>query len=611
MPESSGDPSSPVPAGTFFLVVGPSGVGKDSLLDGARKLLAGDPRYVFATRAITRPEDAGGEVHLGLSEEAFAEQHAAGQFLLTWDAHGLRYGLPKTLAQDIAAGRHVVANGSRATIAQLAARVPRLLVLNVTADLAAREQRIAGRGRERGSAIASRLERSVQLQIPKGVKLATVPNDGSLDEGIRLFMAALDAAGSIMTAMQQSSLAPARQDSLHAKIGGAELDQSAYERVLRDIVQGRYADREVASFLIATTRNLSDAEVIALARVRSTFVPRINWHAPIVVDKHSMGGIPGNRITMIVVPIVAAHGFLIPKTSSRAITSPAGTADAMETLAKVDLTADEVRRAVGSAGACIAWNGRLNHSRLDDVMNAITLPLGIDAKRWSVASILSKKLSAGSTHVIIDLPWGPQAKLRSQQEAIDLGRLFETVGSALGLVVSTRITDGSAPIGRGVGPALEARDVLQVLGNDAAAPHDLTAKALTFAGIILAWDPRLGNEAAGRERAAELLRSGAARDRLEQIIQAQGPRSAPVLPAALTHTVLSPFSGRVRRIDIARVSAVARAAGAPLDPGAGVGLASGVGDTLRAGDPLYTIHAGAASALDIAALIAATSCGFQ
>ena len=615
MPESRPDAISSMDPGIFFLVVGPSGVGKDSLLDGARERLAGDPRYVFATRSITRPEDAGGEAHLALSEEAFAAQEAAGQFLLTWNAHGLRYGLPQALSQEIAVGRHVVANGSRATIAKLAARIPRLGVLNVTADFALREQRITGRGREQGSAVTARLERSVTFDIPEGVKLVTVANDGSLEDGINRFVAVLSPSGqgevqpAELPKSQRATLG--RPDDLHAKIGGAELDQSGYERVLHDIVQGRYADSEVTSFLVAASRHLSDDEVIAVARVRSTFMSRIDWDAPVVVDKHSMGGIPGSRITMIVVPIVAAHGFLVPKTSSRAITSPAGTADAMETLAKVDLTPEEVRQAVKSAGACIAWNGRLNHSRLDDVMNAITRPMGIDSNRWSVASILSKKLSAGSTHVIVDLPWGPQAKLVSVQAAVTLGRLFKTVGDALGLVVLPQVTDGSAPIGRGIGPALEVRDVLCVLDNDLTAPHDLAAKALKFAGSILAWDPRIGNEAAGRDRALQLLQSGAAREKFEQIIDAQGRRSTPILPAEQTYTVISPFSGHIGKIEISQVSAIARAAGAPQDPSAGIALIAQMADEILRGDPLFTIHAGVSTKLDIATSLASENCGFK
>ena len=251
--------------------------------------------------------------------------------------------------------------------------------------------------------------------------------------------------------------------------------------MIGDIVEGRYPDREIAAFLVAATRGLTDREVVALARARLDFAEKIDWDEKIVVDKHSMGGIPGSRITMIVVPLVAAHGLAIPKTSSRAITSAAGTADAMETMARVDLTVADVRRVVAKARGCIAWNGRLNHSAVDDVMNAITRPLGLDSTRWSVASILSKKLAAGSTHVIIDLPYGPQTKLKDRTEAESSAALFQRIGQGLGLVVEAHATDGSKPVGRGVGPALEVRDVLEVLENASHAPADLRDKALFFA----------------------------------------------------------------------------------------------------------------------------------
>ena len=339
--------------------------------------------------------------------------------------------------------------------------------------------------------------------------------------------------------------------------------------------EGRYTDAEVAALLVSATRHLGDDEVVALARARSSMMTPVQWDEPIVVDKHSIGGVPGSRITLIVVPIVAAHGLAMPKTSSRAITSAAGTADAMETLARVDLTADEVRATVRRVRGCIAWNGRLNHSALDDVMNAITRPLGIDSNRWSVASILSKKLTAGSTHVIVDLPWGPQAKLRTAEEALELGQLFERVGAALGLVVAAHATDGSAPIGLGVGPALEVRDVLRVLDNDPAAPADLVAKAVAFAGRIIAWDPAVASVDKGRARALELLHSGAAREKFDEIVDAHGRWTSPARPSTLTHRVHAEAARRVGRIDIARISEIARRAGTPVDKKAGVDLVCG------------------------------------
>jgi thymidine phosphorylase len=670
-------------AGTFFFVVGSSGAGKDALIDGARQILEPTKRYVFAKRVVTRPAGSPGEEHEAATEEDFSRRNACGDFLISWDAHGLRYGLPGSLKDPLTQGRNVIANGSRAIIVALAERVPRLVVVEVTAPPAVLAARIAGRGRESGSAIESRLARKVE-QWPAMIRSVTVSNDGALEVGIERFLAAVESAanylrlrrlpifagrrhcaylptgsgiingldylgrGKIEIAGEAASIrsdvqvmdlpellepdevalsseafaelglpegaevtirrtpTPESRAALTHKIQGGRLSEEQYHTLIRDIIECRYPDGEVAAFLVAATQRLSDEEVVSLARVRTRFAERITWPERIIVDKHSMGGIPGSRITLIVVPIVAAHGaFLMPKTSSRAITSAAGTADAMEALAQVDLNPVELRRCVESARACIAWNGRLNHSVVDDVMNAITRPLGIDSTRWSVASILSKKLTAGSTHVIVDLPYGPRAKLKSEAEAVELAQLFETVGRGLGLVVQACPTDGSRPVGRGIGPALEARDVKWVLDTDPEAPADLVEKALFFASRILAWDPAIGSVEAGRRRAEELLRSGAARAAFEWIIDAQGRRIPPVAPGLLVHTVHAEEAGVIAEIDGWAVAGIARRAGAPFDKAAGIDLRRHVGDSVSRGDPLFAIHASASSDLEEARTLAA------
>jgi thymidine phosphorylase len=673
--------------GILFYVVGPSGSGKDTLIDGARDALSTSGRYVFARRVITRPVGSAGEDHEPATEAEFVARETDGGFLIAWRAHGLRYGLPTGLLDELAAGRHVVANGSRAVIESLATRVPRLVVVEIWAPEEVLAARIAGRGRESGAAIDGRLARTTP-PVPAGIASVQVANDADPATGIEQFvstlhdlatrfrlrrypvdsgrrhlaflpansgiasaadylgpgrveltagarsvraeMAVVEAgfglepdeiglsasafaalscpAGTLVTLRRTPS--PASRDALRRKVRGAELCEDEYEMVVRDIVEGRYPEAEVAGFLVASNRQLSDAEVVSLARVRARYATQMRWDAPIVVDKHSMGGIPGSRITMVV-PLVAAHGLTIPKTSSRAITSAAGTADAMEALARVDLTADEVLETVARARGCIAWNGRLSHSALDDVMNAITRPLGLDSARWSVASILSKKLAAGSTHVVIDLPWGPGARLRDAADAGELARLFELAGSGLGLTVSAVPTDGRAPIGRGIGPALEVRDVLWVLENHSEAPADLREKALSFAARILAWDPAIGSIEAGRSRAESLLASGAARDALDRIVEAQGRRGQPARPGAVTRTIRADRSGIITALDGFRIGGLARSAGAPGDKGAGIDLLARPGETIRAGDPLFLIHSSAASDIAAAAEGAARDHGYR
>jgi thymidine phosphorylase len=293
---------------------------------------------------------------------------------------------------------------------------------------------------------------------------------------------------------------------------------------------------------------------------------------------------------MLVVPIVAAHGMLIPKTSSRAITSPAGTADTMEVLATVELDIKKLHDIVRRHRACLAWGGTAQLSPADDIMIAVERPLGIDSLGQMVASILSKKLSAGSTHLLIDIPVGPTAKVRHMRQAQRLRKLFEYVGDQLGLHLEVVITDGRQPVGFGIGPLLEARDVMQVLQNSPDMPNDLRQKALRLAGRVLEFDPdvRGGN---GYAIARDILDSGRALEMMNNIINAQGVQSEDFELGRLTHDLLSPSDGVVIDIDNLQLARIARFAGAPMDKGAGVDLFKKLGDKVEKGEPLYRIHA--------------------
>lgn len=387
------------------------------------------------------------------------------------------------------------------------------------------------------------------------------------------------------------SVAPgaASLDAVRAKIRGEELSRDDIRAVVEDLAAHRYSDMEVAAFLIASASFMTTSEVLNLTRCMAEAGSRLDWKQPIVVDKHCIGGIPGNRTTMIVAPIVAAHGLTIPKTSSRAITSPSGTADTMEVLARVELKEDEMRDVVDRCNGCIVWGGHVNLSPADDVLIAIERPLSIDTPEQMVASILSKKIAAGSTHLLVDMPMGPTAKIRSNIHAQRVRKLFEFVASRLGLVAEVVVTDGSQPIGNGIGPSLEARDVLKVLDNATDAPSDLREKSVRLAGLLLEHDPQLpGGQ--GERRARELLQSGEARAALERMIEAQGPPPRPAPIGVLTYEAVAARDGVVTAIDCFRIARIARTAGAPNDPGAGIDLLKKAGETVRKGEPLYRVH---------------------
>ncbi len=402
--------------------------------------------------------------------------------------------------------------------------------------------------------------------------------------------------------------------ALHRKLGGERLTRDDFMAIVQDIAEHHYSKIELTAFVVATNRDELDREEVYFLTEAMIDVGRhLNWHENLVVDKHCIGGIPGNRTSMLVVPIVAAHGMLCPKTSSRAITSPAGTADTMEVLAKVELPIEELQDIVRQHRGCLAWGGTANLSPADDVLISVERPLSLDSPGQMVASILSKKISAGSSHLVLDIPIGPTAKVRSMPEAQRLRRLFEYVAQRMKLSLDVVITDGRQPIGFGIGPVLEARDVMRVLENDPRAPMDLRQKSLRLAGRLIECDPDVrGGD--GFAIARDILDSGRALAKMNDIIAAQGStgfdHNHPEL-GALTFEVRAPQSGVVIGIDNLQLARIAGLAGAPKVKRAGVDLLCKLGDEVQTNALLYRVHASFTADLEFARQACKKSSGFS
>ncbi len=404
---------------------------------------------------------------------------------------------------------------------------------------------------------------------------------------------------------------PPSLSAVHRKIAGERLDLEDFRGIARDIAEHRYSKTEMAAFLVASSQSgLEREEVLYMTRAMVECGDRLDWGEPLVADKHCIGGIPGNRTSMLVVPIIAAHGMLIPKTSSRAITSPAGTADTMALLAKVQLPPKQLREIIRCQRGCLAWGGAARLAPVDDILISVERPLSLDSQGQMVASILSKKLAAGSTHLLIDIPMGPTAKVRRMGEALQLRKLFEFVGDRLGLHLEVVISNGRQPVGRGIGPVLELRDVMQVLNNDPKAPADLRQKALWLAGRVLEFDPDVrGGQ--GYAIARDILDSGRALNKMHDIIEAQGRNPEIIEVGKLKHKIVAPASGFIAAIDNLQIARIARLAGAPMDKGAGVDLMKKLGDKVKKGEVLYFIHADFPSDFRFAQEAAAKDIGFQ
>jgi AMP phosphorylase len=382
----------------------------------------------------------------------------------------------------------------------------------------------------------------------------------------------------------------ARPESLgfiREKILGERLTPWKLHMIVQDVVEHHLSNIEIAAFITALEiHGNSMEEVEALSRAMIQTGRTISFGEGPILDKHSVGGVPGDKTTLLVVPIIAAAGYTIPKSSSRAITSPAGTADRMEVFAPVDLKLEEISKVVEEIKACIVWGGAIDLAPADDLFIRVEYPLSIDP--LLLPSIISKKKAMGSTHVVVDIPMGIGAKIATMNQAEQLAMDFIELGSRLDMGIECVISEGGQPIGRSVGPALEAREALETLMGKG--PQDLVDKATGLAGSLF----EMLGENDGQEMARETLSSGKALEKMREIIHAQGgdpdiqPEGIDVSNNYLD--VEAELEGRILWINNRAIARIAREAGAPGDKGAGILLHAKTGDQISKGDPLLRIY---------------------
>lgn len=386
---------------------------------------------------------------------------------------------------------------------------------------------------------------------------------------------------------------------IRSKLYGNKLKANEIKSIINDVTSGQLSDIHLTMFLSALIGNkMSKSEIFDLTQSMVDAGQKLTWPSDIIVDKHCVGGLPGNRTTPIVVSIVAAYGLMIPKTSSRAITSPAGTADTMEVFAPVNLSLKEMKKVVEKENGCIIWGGAIDLSPADDLLIQIERAMDIDSEGQMVASILSKKIAAGSSHIVIDIPIGHTAKVRSIVQAASLKAHLNNVARAFSIHLDVVFTDGMQPVGRGIGPALEAKDVLAVLSCDKSAPQDLRDRALTLAAHILEFSPNVPKYK-GKVLAKSILDSGKAFRKFQAICEAQGGMFA-IPTSRYTHTITAKKHGKILSIDNRYISRIAKLAGAPKSKAAGVELLVSVDSIIKINQPLYTIHAENRGELDYA-----------
>jgi len=387
---------------------------------------------------------------------------------------------------------------------------------------------------------------------------------------------------------------PASLSYIKKKMDGERLTKDETYEIVKDIVSDTLSAGEITAYITASyIQGLDMDEVEYLTRAMVDTGDRLRFAARPVVDKHSIGGVPGNKISLLIVPIVAASGLKIPKTSSRAITGAGGTADLMEVLAPVEFSAAEVQQMTEKVGGVIVWGGGTNIAPADDRIITHEYPLRIDARGQMLASVMAKKFAVGADLAVIDIPVGQNTKIATLQEGRRLARQFMELGERLGMRVECALSYGESLVGRTIGPNLEVREALAVLeGRNE--PNSLIQKSLAIAGILLemAGKAALGQ---GFKAAEELLRSGKALEKFRQIIAVQGGdpgvRADSLAPGEHQFVVRAPQDGYVIELNNRSLVTLARLAGSPQDRGAGIYIHAKKGSRVRKGDPIFTLYA--------------------
>lgn len=376
---------------------------------------------------------------------------------------------------------------------------------------------------------------------------------------------------------------------------GRYFTKEEIDQIISDITLNKMTPLEESLFITSQLfQEWSNSEIECLTNAIAYSGQTVDWGDTVIFDKHSLGGVPGNKVTLLIVPIVAAAGLTIPKTSSRAITSPSGTADTMEALGcDIEFSIDEMVEITKSVGGLIAWTGGLQIVPADEkIIRDVQFPLKIDPEPMLMASVLSKKVAMGVKYLVLDIPTGFGTKVPSMDVGKRIAHRFTDLGELLGIKIESGITYGSSPVGNAIGPALEAQEALNSLIDPPSTPRSLLGKSTSLAGILLemAGKAVVGT---GQEMAHELLNSGKAYAKFKEILEAQNAdiniKPEDIEIGSCCYDYLAPQNGWVVEINNKVMGRAARAAGAPMDKKAGIYFYKKK-ERIKQGERVFTIY---------------------
>jgi AMP phosphorylase len=293
------------------------------------------------------------------------------------------------------------------------------------------------------------------------------------------------------------------------------------------------------------------------------------------------------------VPIIAAAGLTIPKTSTRAITSPSGTADSMEVLAPVMFDSNEFKEILLKEKGCIVWGGALDLAPADNILIEIERPLSMDPLGLLIPSVLSKKLSVGVKKLVLDIPVGKGTKFPTLESGQKFAYLFKEIAQNVGIQAECALTLAHQPIGHAIGPGLEAKEAMTLLIDYTAGPNSLIEKSTDLAGILLEMGGK-AQKGKGQNLAKDILRSGKAYDKMKRIIEVQGgnPEIKPedIKLGPYSKEFFATKAGHITGVNNAIINQIAKATGCPHSKQSGVEIFKKQGARIKEGELIFKIY---------------------
>ena len=393
-------------------------------------------------------------------------------------------------------------------------------------------------------------------------------------------------------------------NAIRKKLVGKTLNYKEIYSIMDQIANQKLGDVLTTYFAASGySKGFTNQELYFLTKAMVETGEKLEFKG-IVADKHSIGGVPGTRTTLIVVPIVASAGFLIPKSSSRAITTPSGTADDMETLAKVNFSIQEIYRIVKKTNGCIVWGGSFNLAPADDIIINIEKPLLLESFDKIIVSVMAKKIAFGSNHVVIDIPYGNSVKVTTHKDAQILKEKFEYIAKNFKIKICVLIHRTDEPVGKGIGPILETREAIRILQQKNNRPIDLEVRSINLAGnlleICLKDSPKKLKEYVKKNFgncfgwATQILKEGLAFKKMQEIINEQGGNpnidSEDLIPGKFSFNFVASKTSEIKIIDSKNVTTVTKTLGAPEQKGAGIYLHKKLGEKVEKGEVIYTLY---------------------